>query len=125
MTWIAVAAGGLKMTQGTRTFVFVGILGGFTTFSSFGLDTLALAHDGRIATALVNVLAQIGVGIAACSPDTRWGLPPLASRGAMVQPPLRMAPALLNGTVDQASDDSSGSSGTYRPYFPRRLPRSG
>ncbi|HEY7499941.1 MAG TPA: hypothetical protein VH740_15585 [Vicinamibacterales bacterium] len=26
------------MTHGTRTFVFVGILGGFTTLSSFGLD---------------------------------------------------------------------------------------
>src|SRR4029077_21115734 len=29
-----------------REFVFVGVLGGFTTFSTFGLDTLTLARRG-------------------------------------------------------------------------------
>jgi len=49
----------------TRSFVFVGILGGFTTFSSFGLDTLTLVHEGRSLAALVNVLVQVGVGLTA------------------------------------------------------------
>jgi CrcB protein len=59
------ASGGLRMTAGMRAFVFVGILGGFTTFSSFGLDTLALAHDGRPLAAAANVLLQVGLGVAA------------------------------------------------------------
>jgi CrcB protein len=59
------AAGGLRMTAAVRTFVFVGILGGFTTFSSFGLDTLTLAHDGRPLAAAANVLLQVSIGLAA------------------------------------------------------------
>ena len=61
MPWIAVAVGGalagllasgrLQFTPTMRTFIFVGILGGFTTFSSFGLDTLTLAHGGDHARA--------------------------------------------------------------------------
>lgn len=38
------AGGRLNITPTARVFVFVGILGGFTTFSSFGLDTLTLAR---------------------------------------------------------------------------------
>ena len=38
-----------------RTFVMVGICGGFTTFSSFSLQTFELARDGRVAQALGNV----------------------------------------------------------------------
>ena len=37
-----------------RHFVMTGILGGFTTYSSFSLQTLALAHDGEWARAAVN-----------------------------------------------------------------------
>lgn len=38
-----------------RTFVMVGVCGGFTTFSSFSLQTLELARDGRAGQALGNV----------------------------------------------------------------------
>lgn len=44
-----------------RLLIFVGILGGFTTFSAFGLDTINLIRDGRIAFGMSNVLLQIGV----------------------------------------------------------------
>jgi CrcB protein len=60
-----VSAGALRWGMGTRVFVFVGVLGGFTTFSSLGLDTLTLAHDGAFALALRNVAAQIVLGLGA------------------------------------------------------------
>jgi len=60
-----VAGGRLTMGPTTRLFVFVGVLGGFTTFSSFGLDTLTLAHEGRHAAAAWNVVLQVVVGLAA------------------------------------------------------------
>jgi len=53
------------MSPTKRLFVFVGILGGYTTFSSFGLDTLTLSHEGRHAAAAWNVAAQVVVGLAA------------------------------------------------------------
>ena len=60
-----VASGRLAMSPLTRLFVFVGILGGFTTFSSFGLDTFTLVQEGRHSTAAWNVAAQVVVGLAA------------------------------------------------------------
>src|SRR5512134_1500961 len=33
-------------TSESRSFIFIGILGGFTTFSSFGNDTINLLRDG-------------------------------------------------------------------------------
>jgi CrcB protein len=59
------ASGRVGMGPTLRTFVFVGILGGYTTFSSFGLDTFALARTGRPAVALWNVGVQVGLGLAA------------------------------------------------------------
>jgi|SRR5579862_2076688 len=58
-----VASEKLHMTTTMRSFVFVGILGGFTTFSSFGLDTFTLAHGGDHAAAFWNVAGQLTVGL--------------------------------------------------------------
>ena len=57
-----VASHRMTVSPGVRAFVFVGILGGFTTFSSFGLDTFSLAHGGRPGAAVVNVLVQVVAG---------------------------------------------------------------
>lgn len=50
-------------TSESRSFVFVGILGGFTTFSSFGNETLNLARDSQIMNALANVGANVILGL--------------------------------------------------------------
>jgi len=50
-------------TSETRAFVFIGILGGFTTFSSFGNDTINLLRDGETFNALANVGANVILGL--------------------------------------------------------------
>ncbi len=61
----AIASGRLAMPPQTRAFVFVGILGGFTTFSSFSLDTLTLFHSGDRVLAAGNVVGQLALGLIA------------------------------------------------------------
>ncbi|HEY5627123.1 MAG TPA: fluoride efflux transporter CrcB [Nitrospira sp.] len=48
-----------------RAFMIIGILGGFTTFSAFGNETMNLIRDGESTLALVNVGAQILLGLGA------------------------------------------------------------
>lgn len=48
-----------------RLFLFTGVLGGFTTFSAFGLDALALARRGEFAAAGTYVAASVLAGLAA------------------------------------------------------------
>ena len=43
----------------TRAFIFIGMLGAFTTFSTFGNETLNLATDGSHWPAVANVAANI------------------------------------------------------------------
>lgn len=51
-------------TAESRAFIFIGILGGFTTFSSFGNDTINLARDNGLWNALLNVGANVVIGLA-------------------------------------------------------------
>jgi CrcB protein len=46
-----------------RALVFVGILGGFTTFSAFSTDTVLLIERGSWGAAAVYVLASVGLSI--------------------------------------------------------------
>lgn len=50
-------------TPESRAFIFFGILGGFTTFSSFGNDTINLLRDGESFNALANVGANVILGL--------------------------------------------------------------
>lgn len=47
----------------TRLFVFTGLMGGFTTFSAFGLETIQLIRRGDVAIALLYVLSSVLLGI--------------------------------------------------------------
>jgi fluoride exporter len=54
----------LLVSEVIRTALTIGFLGGFTTFSSFGLQTFTLLRDGEYAFALVNVLISNAIGLA-------------------------------------------------------------
>lgn len=48
-----------------RALVFIGFLGGFTTFSSFGFEIFFLIRNGQTGAALVNLGLQIILGLTA------------------------------------------------------------
>lgn len=49
----------------TRAFLFTGFFGGFTTFSSFTLDTMVLLKTGAYKLAFLNILANNLLGLLA------------------------------------------------------------
>jgi CrcB protein len=50
-------------TPDARVFLFTGLLGGFTTFSAFGLETLLLLKRGEAGVAFANAVASVVVGL--------------------------------------------------------------
>ena len=61
---------GLAETRGvfagtTRVFLFIGVLGGFTTFSTFGYETFQLLRDGQYGLGALSAGAQLGFGLVA------------------------------------------------------------
>jgi CrcB protein len=54
-----------SLTPELRLFLLVGILGGFTTFSTFRYETLVLARDAGYLKATLNVGAQVVLGLGA------------------------------------------------------------
>ena len=48
-----------------RIFLIPGVLGGFTTFSAFGLETQMLMRDGRPGLAAAYVALSVGLGLCA------------------------------------------------------------
>jgi fluoride exporter len=50
-------------SETTRMVVMIGLLGGFTTFSSFGLQTFTLLRDGEVWFAAVNIVGSNLLGL--------------------------------------------------------------
>ena len=47
-----------------RTFALIGILGGFTTFSTFGYETFAMVRDAEYMRAATNSGVHVIIGLA-------------------------------------------------------------
>ena len=55
------------LTPAVRAFVLIGILGGFTTFSSYAFDSVSLARGGSWGLAAINTIGQVVVGLGAAA----------------------------------------------------------
>ncbi|MEO7192359.1 MAG: fluoride efflux transporter CrcB [Vicinamibacterales bacterium] len=69
-----VSGGRMHLSPDARTFLVVGVLGGFTTFSSFSLDTLTLFRSGHVGLAILNMAGQVGISLASVAIGFRIGL---------------------------------------------------
>ena len=62
---LSLAKSSNMLPESLRLLLTVGFLGGFTTFSSFSMETLTLINGGSILLALVNVCANVLLGLGA------------------------------------------------------------
>lgn len=53
------------LSDGWKLFLATGMMGGFTTFSSFSLETVQLIENGEVTTALIYVLSSVILGLIA------------------------------------------------------------
>ncbi len=79
---VGYADGRRPLNTEVQAFLMVGVLGGFTTFSAFGIDTINLLRGGDYFGGVMNVALQLGVGLAAVVVGLRlaeWGFERVAS----------------------------------------------
>lgn len=62
---IALFARQLSVSNEIRLLIVTGFLGGFTTFSAFSLDTVALAESGQTGQAIVYVVLSVALSVGA------------------------------------------------------------
>ena len=60
-------AAGVGKAPILHPFLMLGVLGGFTTFSTFSLDVLRLIQDAQHGSAILYVLASVILSITACA----------------------------------------------------------
>jgi CrcB protein len=53
----------ITVHENLRLFLIMGLLGGFTTFSAFSMETVNLLKEGAVKLALLNVILHTGLGI--------------------------------------------------------------
>lgn len=62
---LTLSHGRYPVSEALRLFVMIGICGGYTTFSSFSLQTLDLLRSGAVVRAAVNIAASVALCTAA------------------------------------------------------------
>lgn len=62
---LTLASGRFPLAEPVRLFVMVGFCGGFTTFSSFSLQTLDLLRSGETLRATINIVASVALCVTA------------------------------------------------------------
>lgn len=65
LAFVLAGPGASRWSQTTTTAVAVGLLGAFTTFSTFGYETVTLLRDDRAADAVAYVAASLVLGLVA------------------------------------------------------------
>jgi CrcB protein len=55
----------MALSVEARAFLLTGVLGGFTTFSTYAFDSVSLMREGQWSLALLNMVGQMVVGVAA------------------------------------------------------------
>jgi len=53
----------IPLSPHARAFLLIGIIGGFTTFSSYEYESFALIRDGQMLWAAINLVAQVVIGL--------------------------------------------------------------
>jgi protein CrcB len=97
-TLTAASDGRFALPADARAFVMVGVCGGFTTFSSFSLQTLELARDGRPGEALANVALSLALCLASVAAG-HYGAASLNQGWAAQEEAARPGPATAAGVA--------------------------
>ena len=63
----------LNQSAEMRMLIVTGFLGGFTTFSSFSLDTMYLIERGEVMTAILYIAASVGLALIAVTAGLALG----------------------------------------------------